>query len=107
MILIINGYQAAQGINFLHQATPPIIHCDIKSHNVFLDDKWCARIGDFGITKINEELINNDSNNEQHALGTIYWTAPEVLNGGTHTTKSDGNLFFMFPFLFNFSLTLL
>lgn len=73
--------QTAQGINFLHQSKPPILHRDIKSHNILLDEKWTARISDFGIT------VHADSNSR--TLGTLYWTANEVLSGERHTEKSD------------------
>lgn len=102
--LIVITYQTAQGINFLHQCNPAIIHCDIKSHNVLLDNKWNARISDFGITKLAK--FQQDSNGKHEALGTvsnnnnslltlliditkIYWAAPEILNNRPHTPKSD------------------
>jgi len=42
--------QAAQGIKYLHKdASPPVIHCDIKSSNILLDAEWNARVADFGL----------------------------------------------------------
>lgn len=87
--------QAAQGMNFLHSSKPPVIHRDLKSHNILLDDKWNARISDFGITRIQE--INKAEGGAgirkrkvaPQCLGTIFWTAPEVLNGNNHTESSD------------------
>lgn len=78
--------QILQGINFLHQSSPPIIHCDIKSHNVLLDEKWNCRICDFGITIFSSA---NQKKAGEEALGTVYWSAPEVLSGGSHTVASD------------------
>ncbi|KAJ7569916.1 hypothetical protein O6H91_01G100500 [Diphasiastrum complanatum] len=40
--------QTAQGIRALHLASPPIIHRDIKSANVWIDAKWNAKLGGFG-----------------------------------------------------------
>lgn len=86
------AYQTAQGINFLHQSSPPIIHCDIKSHNVLLDDKWNARISDFGITRL-VKLANGSEgakdSNSNSSVGTIFWTAPEVLESHPFTEMSD------------------
>lgn len=82
--------QAAQGMNFLHQCNPPIIHRDLKSHNILLDDKWSARIADFGITKIKQLSSQNAVKEKKNqSIGTIYWTAPEVLDGQEATEKSD------------------
>eukprot|EP00026_Physarum_polycephalum_P001822 Phypoly_transcript_01825.p1 GENE.Phypoly_transcript_01825~~Phypoly_transcript_01825.p1 ORF type:complete len:934 (+),score=138.65 Phypoly_transcript_01825:235-3036(+) len=78
--------QAAQGINFLHQSQPPIVHRDLKSHNILLDDKWNARISDFGITKLKDDKA---SKTHDKSIGTIYWSAPEVLDGREATEKSD------------------
>lgn len=81
--------QAAQGMNFLHQSSPPIIHQDLKSHNILLDDKWNARISDFGITKIKDKNRKTNAKAESSAIGTIYWSSPETLEGRETTEKSD------------------
>jgi len=43
----------AQGLNYLHHGChPPVIHRDIKSHNILLDDNLEARIADFGLARM-------------------------------------------------------
>lgn len=56
-ILIHIATQIARGLRYLHESTPPIIHRDVKSHNVLLDTHWNAKLSDFGITKVKVGVV--------------------------------------------------
>lgn len=39
--------QILDGAQYMHDNH--IVHRDLKFQNIFLDDKWCVKIGDFGL----------------------------------------------------------
>ncbi|OWY98743.1 TKL protein kinase, partial [Phytophthora megakarya] len=49
----------SHGIQYLHNANPPMIHRDLKSPNVLVDDSWHAKIADFGTLRFSEIVSSN------------------------------------------------
>ncbi|XP_057741959.1 receptor-like serine/threonine-protein kinase At2g45590 [Arachis stenosperma] len=47
----------AKGLEYLHHCCdPPVIHGDIKPSNILLDSEFRAKIGDFGLARVKEEV---------------------------------------------------
>lgn len=75
---------AAKGITYLHHdCSPAIIHRDIKSTNILLDEVYEAKIADFGIAKIAEDKDSSSF------AGTHGYIAPELAYSMKVTEKSD------------------
>eukprot|EP00163_Fabomonas_tropica_P007100 TRINITY_DN1674_c0_g1_i3.p1 TRINITY_DN1674_c0_g1~~TRINITY_DN1674_c0_g1_i3.p1 ORF type:complete len:669 (-),score=14.04 TRINITY_DN1674_c0_g1_i3:24-2030(-) len=74
----------ACGLRFLHENDPPIIHCDVKSPNILLDQYMQASITDFGIT---QETLGSQAGLE--GWGTAAWMAPELVTDGGASIASD------------------
>jgi serine/threonine protein kinase len=72
-----------------------VIHRDVKSANVLLDEGCRGRIGDFGISKClndNHAGITATQMQTEHVLGTQVYMAPEYKNGNL-STKVDAFAF--------------
>ncbi|GLC37193.1 hypothetical protein PLESTB_000990000 [Pleodorina starrii] len=73
----------ARGMAWLHRHS--ILHRDLKSANILLDNGGNAKIADFGLAKIyngNRQVLTG-------GLGTYQWAAPEVLAHQRYSEKAD------------------
>ncbi|PWA85450.1 C2 domain-containing protein [Artemisia annua] len=82
---------AARGLEYLHAPADTqlrVLHRDIKSSNILLDENWIAKISDFGLSKFGPAnkyftyLVSN-------AVGTLGYCDPLYAETGFLTKESD------------------
>ncbi|TYI16425.1 hypothetical protein ES332_A08G253900v1 [Gossypium tomentosum] len=78
---------AAQGLAYLHHdCKPRIFHRDIKSNNILLNEKFEARVGDFGLAKV---MDVPQSKSMSAIAGSYGYIAPEYAYTMKVTEKCD------------------
>ncbi|XP_059429501.1 receptor-like serine/threonine-protein kinase NCRK [Corylus avellana] len=82
---------AARGLEYLHEAAAPrILHSDVKSTNILLDENWKAKITDLGMAKcLRADGLPSSSNSPAKMQGTFGYFAPEYAIVGKASLKSD------------------
>eukprot|EP00002_Diphylleia_rotans_P035707 TRINITY_DN781_c0_g1_i10.p1 TRINITY_DN781_c0_g1~~TRINITY_DN781_c0_g1_i10.p1 ORF type:complete len:2527 (-),score=625.44 TRINITY_DN781_c0_g1_i10:128-7708(-) len=77
-------YDIVKGMNYLHSSNPPILHRDLKSLNVLVDDRFRLKVSDFGLS-----TLQGASKKSETITGSLQWLAPEVLVGQDYVAASD------------------
>ena len=93
-------YEISLAIEYMHSRNYKILHRDIKSSNILLDDNLHCKLCDFGMSKyyINDKSLklnidgsNNSlsTNYQTNSQSTLFWMSPEYLCDGIINEKSD------------------
>ncbi len=74
----------ALGMYYLHARSPAVLHLNLKSANVLLDEHGTAKVSDFGLSVAKAESAVVTSH-----IGSPQWTAPEALRGQRPGAAAD------------------
>ncbi|XP_058030721.1 tyrosine-protein kinase HCK isoform X2 [Ahaetulla prasina] len=76
--------QVAEGMAFIEQRN--YIHRDLRAANILVSALLVCKIADFGLARV---IDDNEYTAREGAKFPIKWTAPEAINYGSFTIKSD------------------
>ncbi|XP_043999420.1 tyrosine-protein kinase Lck [Gambusia affinis] len=82
--LIDMSSQVADGMAFIERKN--YIHRDLRAANILVSQELICKIADFGLARLIED---NEYTAREGAKFPIKWTAPEAINYGTFSIKSD------------------
>lgn len=91
-------YEISLAIEYMHTRNQKILHRDIKSSNVILDDNLHCKLCDFGMSKYyynnksnqnDDNTCNLNTNYQTNSQSTLFWMSPEYLCDGIINEKSD------------------
>ncbi|XP_031378490.1 putative receptor-like protein kinase At3g47110 [Punica granatum] len=83
----------ASALDYLpHHCETPIVHCDLKPNNIFLDSEMVAHVGDFGLARFIQEAADELHANQSSTIcirGLTGYVAPEYGMGSEVSTLGD------------------
>ncbi|KAM0906640.1 hypothetical protein ACQ4PT_016657 [Festuca glaucescens] len=81
----------ARALEYLHEVClPPVVHRNLKSSNILLDEEYSPHLSDCGLAAFSpnpEREVSNIVSTE--VVGSLGYSAPEFAMSGTYSVKSD------------------
>ncbi len=81
------AYEIAEGLWSLH--SQEILHRDLKSLNVLLDEEKHAKITDFGFSKLRGQVTSMAPSGNKQSLGTLAYKSPELMEADSDSDEEE------------------
>ncbi|XP_030007072.1 ankyrin repeat and protein kinase domain-containing protein 1 [Sphaeramia orbicularis] len=88
-------HEASMGMNFLHSMKPPLLHFNLKTSNILLDDHLHVKISDFGLIHWEKGMNKKLLMEYLTARGNISYIPPETF---TQCPDPPGTSFDVYSF---------
>lgn len=85
-IVIKVSLNTIKGLSSMHSWKPQIVHRDLKSRNILVEEDWQTKLCDFGESRF---ATTQNIDTLCKLRGTYAYIAPEIYFGQSYTTKSD------------------
>eukprot|EP01133_Synstelium_polycarpum_P019157 gene19157-22948_t len=77
------AHDVSLAMSYLHSKN--IVHRDLKSSNLLIDNNWKVKVCDFGFARI----VDDENNKSMTICGTDNWMAPEMITGQDYDERCD------------------
>lgn len=82
--------ETAEGLSYLHHdCVHAVVHRDVKSNNILLDEEFRPKVADFGLAKILKTTTDGGAPEASKIAGSYGYIAPEYAYTMRITEKSD------------------
>ncbi|KDQ21212.1 hypothetical protein BOTBODRAFT_195492 [Botryobasidium botryosum FD-172 SS1] len=85
--------QIAEGLEYLHNFEPPIIHGDLRGHNILISESGDACITDFGLSQVMGEVQEYSYSSSFKHAGNWSFMAPELLGDNPPSRSWETDVF--------------
>jgi serine/threonine protein kinase len=80
--------QVCEGLEYAHQHG--VVHCDLKPANILFSSEGSAKVADFGIAHVSEEMLTRTWMTPQgFVAGTLPYMSPEQADGARDDPRVD------------------
>ena len=86
-ILFQIAYEISVALRYIHSRN--IIHCNLTTHNLFLDEEYHVKLGNFFYSKLLNFFCDENKEEEYFMENKYEWTPPEILTNGKFVEGSD------------------
>jgi len=81
--------ETAEGLGYLHNRRPAIVHGDLKPENVLIDAYGTAKLSDFGLSTAVDEARGRGLRSSTGFCGTLRYSDPVLLDNHPNTVSTD------------------